>query len=180
MTTTDLSPRPVPPRRRRGMVPVLVVIAVLLAIGLLLVKTLGDASLFFKNVDEAIEQRDDLGAKRFRMQGTVVPGTIVEGEISGRGAVFFTVSFNGRLADVASFDNPTELFKDGIPVVLEGHWTAEPLPSGERAGRASDGWHFASDRILVKHDADYTSQNEARLTEAELGGKLTGATGSAP
>ena len=176
MSTSDLTPRERPARRKRSLAPILLIVVVVVAIGALLFKTLGDASLFFKNVDEAIAQRDELGTKRFRMQGTVVPGTITKGEVDLRGAVLFTVSYNGVLADVASFDNPTELFKDGIPVVLEGRWKTSGAASGAFATGAHDGWYFASDRILVKHDASYESKNKARLDEADLNGIVSGAT----
>ena len=92
-------------------------------------------------------------------------------------AVFFSVSYNGVVADVASYDNPTELFKDGIPVVLEGRWEAAP-PTGAFANGAHDGWSFSSDRILVKHDATYTSKESERLKEAEEGGKVPVASSS--
>ena len=156
----------------------LLIAVVVVAIGALLFKTLGDASLFFKNVDEAVSQRDNLGQKRFRMQGTVVAGTITHDEIDGRGAVLFTVAYKGAQADVASFDTPTELFKDGIPVVLEGKWQQGAGPAGAFDNGAHDGWYFASDRILVKHDASYESKNKARLQEAELGGKVPVSTAS--
>jgi len=178
MTDTDLTPRSRPARKKRAAGPLVLILVVVVAIGALLFKTLGDASLFFKNVDEAIAQRDDLGTKRFRMQGTVVPGTIAQGEIDLRSAVLFTVSYNGVFADVASFDNPTELFKDGIPVVLEGRWRNSGAPVGAFADGARDGWFFASDRILVKHDASYDSKNSDRLKDAEQGGRVSGATGA--
>lgn len=178
--TTDLTPRPTTAKKKRKVGPIVLILVVVVAIGALLFKTLGDASLFFKNVDEAVRERPTLGEKRFRMQGTVVPGTISDGEIAGRGAVFFSVSYNGVIADVASYDNPTELFKDGIPVVLEGNWSATP-PAGAFGNGAHDGWYFASDRILVKHDANYTSKEEERLKEADAGGKVpiySGASGA--
>jgi cytochrome c-type biogenesis protein CcmE len=188
MTDTDLTPRTRAPRKKRAVGPIVLIVIVVVAIGALLFKTLGDASLFFKNADQAVEQRDDLGAQRVRMQGTVVPGTISKGEVDGRTAVLFTVAFNGVFADVASFDNPTELFKDGIPVVLEGRWRTASTVSVDAidcagtsaaafTGGAKDGWYFESDRILVKHDANYTSANKERLAQAESGGSTTGASG---
>lgn len=179
MTAPDLTPRERPARAKRRTGPVLLVLVVVLAIGALLFKTLGDASLFFKNVDEAVAQRSSLGDKRFRMQGTVVPGTIRKADDGLGPSVFFSVSFNGVLADVASSDTPTELFKDGIPVVLEGAWKSTP-PADKFGNGAHDGWYFASDRILVKHDATYESEEKARLKQAEDGGKVpvySGATG---
>jgi cytochrome c-type biogenesis protein CcmE len=189
MTDVDLTPRERAPRKKRAIGPLLLVLVIVVAIGALLFKTLGDASLFFKNADEAVEQRDDLGAQRFRMLGSVVPGTINKGQVDGRKAVLFTVSFNGVFADVASFDNPTELFKDGIPVVLEGRWRAASTVTidaldcaGATAaaftGGAKDGWYFESDRILVKHDANYSSANKDRLDEAAADGTVTGASGA--
>jgi cytochrome c-type biogenesis protein CcmE len=61
--------------------------------------------------------------------------------------------------------DPPELFQDAIPVVLEGSWQATP-----------DGTVFASDRILVKHDEVYDSENPDRLREAEEGGRETAGT----
>jgi cytochrome c-type biogenesis protein CcmE len=189
MTDVDLTPRERAPRKKRSVGPLLLVVVIIAAIGALLFKTLGDASLFFKNADEAVEQRDDLGAQRFRMLGSVVPGTISKGQVDGRKAVLFTVSFNGVFADVASFDNPTELFKDGIPVVLEGRWRdastvaidaldCAGAPAVAFTGGAKDGWYFESDRILVKHDANYSSANKDRLDEAATEGTVTGASGA--
>lgn len=187
MTDADLTPRDRAPRKKRSLGPIILITVIVVAIGALLFKTLGDASLFFKNADEAVHQRDDLGSQRFRMLGSVVPGTITKGEVDGRGAVLFTVSFDGVFADVASFDNPTELFKDGIPVVLEGHWrdasTVTALgctgsSSAAFAGGAKDGWFFASDRILVKHDANYSTENKDRLDKAAYEGVATGPSGA--
>ena len=147
MTDIDLTPRDRALRKKRSLGPMVLVLVIVVAIGALLFKTLGDASLFFKNADEAVEQRDDLGSQRFRMLGSVVPGTITKGDVDGRGAVLFTVSFDGVVADVASFDNPTELFKDGIPVVLEGHWRdASKAAVSARDCTGSTGAAFATNR----------------------------------
>jgi cytochrome c-type biogenesis protein CcmE len=43
---------------------------------------------------------------------------------------------------------PPQLFRPGIPVVLEGHW----------AGNV-----FASDLVMVKHSASYTEAHPNRL-----------------
>ena len=45
-------------------------------------------------------------------------------------------------------------------------------------GGAKDGWYFESDRILVKHDANYSSANKDRLDEAAADGTVTGASGA--
>lgn len=147
----DLTPRPATPRRRRGVVASVVLVAVVGLLVFLAVKALGDASLFFLNVDEAVEQREDLGDDRFRLQGTVVEGTVDE----TADGVAFAVEFGGVRADVVHVGDPPELFQPGIPVVLEGNWEGEA---------------FASDRILVKHTSEYEAENPDRLDEADEGG----------
>jgi cytochrome c-type biogenesis protein CcmE len=170
--TLDLTPRAARPVRRRRWLPIALVVLVVVAIGALLFKTLGDATLFFKNVDEAVAERDSLGARRFQLQGTVVSGTIDETEVEGRPAVAFSVVFDGVALDVVHVGNPPELFKEGEAVVLEGHWTQGAAPGGSFANGVNDGWYFASDRMLAKHDAEYEADNPDRLREADEGGDI--------
>jgi cytochrome c-type biogenesis protein CcmE len=170
--TLDLTPRAAPPVRRRRWLPIALVVLVIVAIGALLVKTLGDATLFFKNVDEAVAERDTLGDRRFQLQGTVMPGTIEPSEVDGDRAVAFTVTFNGAALDVLHVGNPPELFKEGEAVVLEGHWTQGSPTTGAFTGGVNDGWYFASDRMLAKHDSSYEADNGDRIREAEEGGKI--------
>jgi len=146
----DLTPRTTPARRRRGLAASLVLVAVVAALALIAVKALGDASLFFLNADEAVEQREDLGTDRFRLQGTVVADSVDE----TADGVAFQVVFNDVTVDVVHQGDPPELFQPEIPVVLEGNWDSEV---------------FASDRILVKHSSEYEADNEDRLREADEG-----------
>jgi cytochrome c-type biogenesis protein CcmE len=144
-----------PRRTRRRWLPLAVLAVVLVGLGLLIVKGLSDATLYFRNADEAVAQRESLGTKRFRLQGTVV-GEPVEAD----GTVEFEVAFNGVSVDVEHVGSPPELFEPGIPVVLEGRWS-----------ESSD--VFDSDRILVKHDSTYESKDdyEERVRDAEQGGE---------
>ncbi len=130
----------------------MILVAVVGALAFVAVKALGEASLFFLNADEAVEQRDDLGTDRFRLQGTVVDGTLDETD----DGVAFDVEFNGVTVAVVHEGDPPELFQPDIPVVLEGNWEGEV---------------FASDRILVKHSSEYEAENEERLDEADEGGE---------
>jgi cytochrome c-type biogenesis protein CcmE len=145
---------PVRPRRapRRGNKARVAVVLVLVvgAIAFLLYKGLGDSTTFFYNTDEAVERQDELGTDRFRMQGTVLDGSLEE----TADGVTFEVTYNGVEASVVHQGDPPELFQPNIPVVLEGHW---------------DGGTFTSDRIIVKHSAEYTEDNGERLDEAEEG-----------
>jgi cytochrome c-type biogenesis protein CcmE len=127
---------------------------VLLGLAVVVYQGLTSASLYFYNADEAVEQRADLGEKRFRLQGTVLGDTI---EASDAG-VEFSVAFNGVEVDVRHAGDPPELFQPGIPVVLEGRWD----PSGA---------FFASDTIRVKHSEEYEADNGDRLDDAERGGQ---------
>ena len=118
------------------------------AAAFLLVKGLGDATVFFKNADEAVADRDDLGTKRFRLQGTVVPASVK----TAGDAVEFDVEFHCDVVHVRHEGDPPELFKPGIPVVLEGSFAAPPSDV------------YESDKIFVKHTSEY---REDRLEKAE-------------
>jgi cytochrome c-type biogenesis protein CcmE len=130
-----------------------VIALVLAALGFVATKALSDAALFFYNADEAVAKRDELGDRRFRLQGTVVDDSIVQ---TGEG-VDFAVMFNGVQVAVSHKGDPPEMFEAGEPVVLEGRWD-----------RSVD--VFASDRMLVKHDEQYDAEHKERIDEAEQGG----------
>jgi len=152
----DLTPapsRPEPSRRRA--VPVLVTLLVAAAIVGVLLKTLGDATLVFHEVDAAVEMRADLGDDRFRVVGTPLPG-LLETTVDGESALVFTLCAAGLYADVVHVGDPAELFQPGVPVVLQGAWVAGSVPglAGLEAP-AADGWHLRTDHMVVKHDNDY-------------------------
>jgi len=98
--------------------------------------------------DEAVAQRQQLGTRRFRVEGTVMPGTIRQD--SGR-LLFTILGDRGALVPIVhTGGQPTGLFKDSIPVVLEGRW--------EKVGDAYD-----SDTIIVKHSETYRAANPSRV-----------------
>jgi cytochrome c-type biogenesis protein CcmE len=168
----DLTPREVAPVRRKRLVPALLVAVIAVAIVALFVNVLGDASLFFKNVDEAVRDRDELGSERFQVQGTVVDGSVAKTELDRMSAVRFTIAFNGVQADVVHIGDAAPLFKAGEAVVLEGKWTkGSPPQANDVSCSANDGWYFASDRMYAKHDSDYSSKEGDRLQEAQQGGR---------
>lgn len=150
----DLTPRQAPPvggaRADRGKrVAILGTLGVLaFALVFLAYQGLTDATVFFRNVDEAVAQRDTLGDKRFRLQGSVVDGSV---ESDGT-AVRFAVVHGGVEARVIHAGSPPELFQPDIPVVLEGRWSDE-------------GDWFESDRILVKHSEEYEAENPERTDD---------------
>jgi cytochrome c-type biogenesis protein CcmE len=172
---SDLTPREVAPARRRRLLPGLLVAVIAVAIIALFANALGNASLFFKNADEAVRDRSELGTKRFQVQGTVVEGSVARTEVDRTSAVRFTIVFNGVHADVVHVGDAAPLFKPGVPVVLEGRWTQGNPPAATDDSNitcaAADGWYFASDRMYSKHDSDYSSKKQGRLAEAETGGE---------
>ena len=123
-----------------------VVAVVVVAVGFLLWQGLGSATLYFKTADEAVRDRDDLGDRRFRIEGAVVAGSVRE--VSD--GVDFRIQANGVDVPVRHQGDPPELFQPDIPVVLEGQW---------------QGQSFASDRIMVKHTSEYREENPDRVEE---------------
>jgi cytochrome c-type biogenesis protein CcmE len=138
----------------RRWVGVAVLVVVVGAGAAVVVRALDDATLYFRNADEAVAQQADLAGTRFRLQGLVEPGSVE----TYPGGVAFQVGYNGTVVEVEHTGDPAELFDDGIPVVLEGRW------SGTGAGAV-----FLSDRMLVKHDENYVDANKVRLDDASDG-----------
>jgi cytochrome c-type biogenesis protein CcmE len=146
----DVTPRPaeeLQARRRRNPMAVVLLMAVLVGVGLVVVNGLTNATLYYYNADEAVAKRGALGDDRFRVQGEVLEGVRTTGD-----EVEFRIAFNGAEVDVRHVGDPPELFRVGIPVVLEGRW---------------DGEHFASDRMLIKHSSEYKAENPDRVAPDE-------------
>ena len=106
---------------------------------------LGNATLYFRTADEAVSQRQQLGDRRFRIEGSVVAGSVQE----TANRVAFNIESKGIVVPVSHQGDPPELFKPGIPVVLEGRFQGDT---------------FASDRIMVKHSEDYVAKHPSRVT----------------
>ena len=131
--------------RRRQLIAFGVIAAALLV---LVFQGLGNATVYFKTADEAVAQRAKLGTHRFRIEGTVQPGVHQVGQ-----AVSFVIANNGVSVPILHHGDPPQLFKPGIPVVLEGHF--------DQAGT------FDSDLIMVKHTESYTAAHPDRVKTAE-------------
>jgi len=167
-TTTEPSP-PAPPtpeetngpavpgaRRRRTSRRVLLVFAVLAgALVFLLVEGLGSSLNYFDTVDQAFAHRTTLGTSTFRLEGTVVPGSI---RPTATGTDF-AIGQGVHVVQVTNTGSPPALFKPNIPVVVEGHFTS---PTST---------HFVSDSILVKHSATYIEQYPNRVKPQKVSGR---------
>jgi cytochrome c-type biogenesis protein CcmE len=113
------------------------------ALGFLLFEGLNNATVYFKTADQAVADRASLGSRQFRIEGTVEPGVQ-----QAAGRTLFSIIANGVSVNVVDSAQPPELFKAGIPVVLEGHW---------------QGATYSADQIMVKHSASYTEAHPNRL-----------------
>lgn len=108
-------------------------------VGTLLFGNLNDNLVYYLTPREAVAKRADFAdGQRFRLGGLVVKGSVVRAP----GSVRFTVRGGGSGARVAVVHRgaPSQLFRAGIGVVLEGRWR---------------GATFVSDTMIVKHDQEY-------------------------
>ena len=106
------------------------------AVAWLLVVALSSNIEYFRTASEAVANRTHDADRTLRLAGAVVPGT-VHPVIGG---VDFDVTDGRATVVVHHRGDPPELFKAGAPVVVEGHWSSNI---------------FSSDRILIKHGAEY-------------------------
>ncbi len=113
------------------------------ALGFLLFEGLDNATVYFKTADQAVADRSSLGSRQFRIEGTVEPGVQ-----QADGKTLFSITANGVSVNIVDSKQPPQLFKTGIPVVLEGHWQGDT---------------YAADQIMVKHSASYTEAHPDRL-----------------
>jgi len=102
---------------------------------------LSENVVYFRTVTEAVHDRESQGTSRFRLAGGVVHDSIH----SIRNGVAFRVTDGKNTVTVHHDGDTPALFKDRAPVVVEGHWAS-------KAQNAP----FDSDRILIRHGADYT------------------------
>lgn len=119
---------------------------VLAAIAALLARGLGSSLQYFRTASQAVADRAQLGTSQFRLEGSVVRGTIRPFP----GGVRFSVRQGGATVPVDSVGSPPELFTAGMPVVLVGHFS-------------SSGPTFLSTLIMVKHSASYVAAHPNRV-----------------
>jgi cytochrome c-type biogenesis protein CcmE len=134
----------------------LVIAVICGALAFLVLQGLGNATTYYRYPDEALAEHEDLGTRRFRLQGIVVPGSIR----SDGPDVVFEVERDCVSVPVRHRGVRPQLFGEGIPVVLEGGFAAA---AGEAAPR------YDSDRIIVRHTEEYRTEEsqEAEATERE-------------
>jgi len=124
-------------RRRRALFAVGLCGVAIVAIVVLAV-VLSENVVYFRTVSEAVNRRAADGNARFRIAGKVVRGSLHD---TAHGVDFELTDGKATARIVHSGGQPA-LFKEGVPVVCEGHW--------------GSGAVFDSDRILVRHGNDYS------------------------
>ena len=134
------APRPRPRRRGRYIVAVGGCVVAVIAI-VVLAFELSQNVEYFRTVSEAVHHRKDEGTSRFRLAGGVVKHSVVD----TKNGVNFLVTDGKQTVAVHHDGDTPALFKPGAPVVVEGHWASTSADAP-----------FDSDRILIKHGADYT------------------------
>ena len=138
------------PSKRKARRAWAAVAIVVLAIGFLLYKGLGNSLVYFRTAAGAWKDRAQLGTSTFRLEGVVVPGTI---HTTGAG-VDFAVESSNVSVQVHDTANPPQLFQPNIPVVLVGHFSGNV---------------FLSTQIMVKHSSSYIAAHPNRV--ATVNGK---------
>ncbi|MGH9105546.1 MAG: cytochrome c maturation protein CcmE [Acidimicrobiales bacterium] len=135
--------------RRQRVVAALIVVGCL---GFLLFRGLTNAMDYYLTANQAVAQRAQLGGNDFRIQGTVLPGAHQVGRL-----LSFSITSHNVYVHVMSTGVPSQLFKPGMPVVLDGHW---------------QGKVFSSFQIMVQHGSSYVEAHPAKAKRvAGAGGR---------
>ncbi len=119
----------------------------------LLVEGLGSSLDYFDTVDQALAHKTSLGTQTFRLEGTVVPGSI---HPTATGTNFL-ICQGAKSVPVTNTGSPPQLFAGRIPVVVVGHFASD----------ASNA--FESNTIMVKHSSTYSAQYPGRVKVKSAG-----------
>ena len=150
----DLSPRTnvdgtaVGVKRKRNVVPLIVLAMVFVAGGVIVTQFLTSAVDYYCNVDEVGVRDGCDGDRRIRLQGTVDKGSV---DVAN-GVTAFTISFNGEQLPVRYQGQPGGIFRECLPVVVHG---------------VIDNGALLGDRVEVRHSDGYVSVNDERVADAQ-------------
>lgn len=129
-------------KRRRLIAVVLVVCLAVGAAGFLVYRAWQGSAIYYFTVTEIKAQGSSLYGKTVRVNGVVVPGSIVREE--GSFLVTFTIAEGGETLSVTYNGVAPDTFKDDAEVVVEG--------------RLSDSGVFQADTLLAKCPSKYEPQ----------------------
>ena len=157
MADMDLTPRSdpaeaaAPVKKKRNLAAMFLLVAVLVAGGVIVTQFLNSAVDYFCNVDEVGRRGGCDEDRRIRLQGTVDEDSVER----VANTTVFTISFNGETMPVSYDGEPGGIFKECIPVVVHG-----VIENGTLLG----------DRVEVKHSDEYVAVNDERVADAEAAG----------
>ncbi len=138
------------PRRRRSLgsrrQKIVAAVVILAALGFLVARGLANAMNYYLTANQAVAQRAQLGTSDFRIQGTVLPGVRQVGT-----TLHFDIAAKNVDVAIISTGSPPQLFRVGMPVVLDGHW---------------QGGIFSSNQIMVQHGSSYVEAHPATSKSA--------------
>lgn len=116
-----------------------------------LVRAAGDASVYYLYASEAVAAKPDFSdSQRFRIAGTVVPGTLV----AGKGESTFDISDGQATVAIRLVSLPPPLFQEDVEVLLEGAWVGDV---------------FEADEALIRHEAEYEAPPAGNAPDPETG-----------
>lgn len=116
-----------------------------------LVRAAGDASVYYLYTSEAVAARENFSDnRRFRIAGTVVPGTLSPGQ----GESTFDISDGIETVKIRLVSLPPPLFQEDVEVLLEGAWIGEV---------------FEADEALIRHEAEYQAPATGNAPDLETG-----------
>ncbi|MEY2940229.1 MAG: cytochrome c-type biosis protein CcmE [Actinomycetota bacterium] len=151
----DLTPRtsadnaPLAPRKRKTTwTTIVVLVAIVVAGGVIVSQFLTSAIDYYCNADEVGVREGCEADRRIRIQGTVDEGSLE----SAAGLTSFSLSFNDVTINVVYEGDPGGIFQECIPVVAHGRLVGDT---------------FEANRIEVRHSNEYMAENGDRVTDAE-------------
>lgn len=136
------------PKRKRNVLPMIVLALVIVAGGVIVTQFLSSAVDYFCNVDEVGERSGCEEGRRIRLQGTVDEGTVVK----SAGLTSFTITYGNETIPVEYDGDPAGIFQECIPVVVHGE--------------IRDGVLYG-DNLDVKHSNKYVEANPENIAKAE-------------
>jgi len=155
-TAMDLTPRTstdpteVPTagaRRRRRVLPVVVLATAVAAGGFMVTQFLSSAIDYYCNVDEVGSRPGCDDERRLRIQGSVVEGS-VRADVASTN---FEIAFNGSVLPVRYSGQPGGIFQECIPVIVHGRLVGDT---------------FQGDRVEVRHSNEYSEDHGERIDDA--------------
>lgn len=131
---------------------ILVAVAIVGVLGWLALGSVGDNLVYYWSPDQLQAAGDKAVGANVRLGGLVKPGSV---KVVGTTTTFQVVDTSGKITVPVRTDAiPPQMFREGIGVVVEGS--------------LGDDGVFHSERLMVKHDENYTAPKSGADAEAAI------------